>query len=137
MSLPRPTRLLALASALMLAACASTPYQPANLSGNIAMPVDALKTAHSVLVRQRLMDVSGSGGAAAVLSEQFLNNPKNNPVVYTMTYDRQAIHAGGHYEVNTQVFANGELRWRASQILIGNDGSLPATADVTLEPVAP
>ncbi|BEV73703.1 MULTISPECIES: YbaY family lipoprotein [unclassified Paludibacterium] len=126
--------LTALSCALLLAACASTPYQPASLNGNIQLPA-SLMTAKELMVRQRLLDVSGSGGAASVLSEQFINRPQKNPLVYALPYDRQAIHSGGHYEIDTQVYAGGELRAHATQALTAGSDGLPATADVQAQPV--
>ncbi|TDR82722.1 YbaY family lipoprotein [Paludibacterium purpuratum] len=135
--LQRFPRLVVLCVALLLGACAGTPYQPTSLNGNIDLPAGLFKDARNVMVRQRLMDVSGSGGAAAVLSEQFLNHPKKTPLVYALIYDRRAIRAGGHYEVDTQVYANGELKWHASQTVTGTDSGLPATVDIRVAPVAP
>ncbi|MBV8047740.1 MAG: YbaY family lipoprotein [Paludibacterium sp.] len=135
--LPRSSLWFALPCAALLAACAGTPYQPAVLNGNVELPSNLIKNGRDVMVRQRLMDVTGSGGAADVLSEQFLNNPKRTPVVYALTYDRRAVHAGGHYEVDSQVYANGSLRMQGTTMLTGTDAGLPATADVTPQPIAP
>lgn len=132
--LPVKPLLIALSCTLLVAACASTSYQPASLNGNLQLPAN-LMTAKNVMVRQRLLDVSGSGGAASLLSEQFLNQPRQNPLVYTLPYDRRAIRHGGHYEIDTQVYANGELRAHATQALTANSDGLPATADVHALPI--
>lgn len=129
---PLSLRLTYLSATLLLTACASTPYQARTLSGNITLPTALYQHDRDIMVRQRLLDVSGSGGAASVLSEQFLNRPHNNPLTYALPYDVHAIQRDGHYEVDTQVYANGELKLHGVQTLSGSDSGLPATLDVPL-----
>ncbi|SCK05853.1 putative lipoprotein [Vogesella sp. LIG4] len=106
----RRTLLLAVLAPL-LAACASTHGQPPQsyLNGSafyqekIAFPRD------KTLLRVRLLDVSDSNAAPAILAEQSLEKVAT-PTDYSLCYDAQTAQPGHRYAVDARLFVNGELR---------------------------
>lgn len=120
---------------LLLAACASTPYQPKQLTGSVAYREKIVLPPASTMLHLRLLDVSGSGGAAGLLAEQFINHPSHFPVTFALQYDQSTITAGAHYEITTEVYADRELRMQASTPLPLTGQLLPDSLDVVVKPV--
>lgn len=120
--LKRSTLLLAVVLPL-LAACASTHSQPPQsyLNGNafyqekIAFPRD------KTLLRVRLLDVSDSNAAPAILAEQSLEKV-GTPANYSLCYDAQNAQAGHRYAVDARLFVNGELRMQGQKAVEQLDG---------------
>lgn len=127
--------LLMCVSVLLLTACAGTHYQPQALTGQVAYLEKITLPTETTLVHLRLLNVSGSGGAAGLLGEQFINRPAHFPVPFAVRYDQLAISATGHYELNTQVYADGQLKMQNTTSLQPLAGSLPASVDVVVKSV--
>lgn len=127
--------LLSTSFALLLAACASTPYQPQALQGQVSYREKIALPPATTMLHLRLLDVSGSGGAAGLLGEQFINHPAQFPVSFAVQYDQSALTAGAHYELTTQVYSNGELRMQDSSPLALKDQRLPEKFDVVVKGV--
>ncbi|WP_051229299.1 YbaY family lipoprotein [Paludibacterium yongneupense] len=102
-------RLLIAGATVWLAACASTGhYQPATVSGQVISPV-ALPAA-TTAVQIRLLDVSRDGAPARLLAEQTLERPARFPAPFSLIYDRQAVKSDGHYQLEVEIFVDGQLR---------------------------
>lgn len=118
----RRTLLLAVL-APMLAACAGS-YKQATLSyldGNafyqekIAFPRD------KTLLRIRLLDVSDTSAAPAILAEQSLEKV-GTPANYSLCYDAQNAQSGHRYAVDARLFVDGELRMQGQSAVERLDG---------------
>jgi putative lipoprotein len=132
--LPRQFKVLLIAcSTLLLGACASTPYQQQELQGSVSYLQKIALPPETTMLHLRLLDVSGSGGAATLLGEQFINHPAHFPVPFALQYDQSAIIAGAHYELTTQVYSEGELRMQGSTPLALHGTQLPGKTDVVLK----
>jgi uncharacterized lipoprotein YbaY len=82
------------------------------------------------MVHLVLLDVSGSGGGAALLAEQFLAKPAQFPLGFDLRYDQSAISANDHYQLNAQVYSEGELLLQGTQALTALPHGLPATQNI-------
>lgn len=132
----RLTRLLLIvASPLLLNACASTPYQPTDLKGNVSYREKIALPTQNTMVHLRLLDVSGSGGAARLMAEQFINQPAHFPVAFDLQYDQSGLVAQAHYELITELYANGELRMQDNTPLTAEGKHLPEQVDVVVKGV--
>jgi uncharacterized lipoprotein YbaY len=127
-SLIRP--LLVASSMLLMSACASTPYVPQQLQGTIALPAKTILPPESTMLHLRLLNVSGSGGAASLLGELFINAPKKFPYTFSLQYDQSAIQPGAHYELDTQIYSGHALRMQDSKPLPLTDNQLPRQVSV-------
>jgi len=123
-------------TALLLAACAGTHYQPQLLSGQLSYQEKISLPVASTMVHLRLYNVAGNdGGPANLLAEQFINSPQHFPVTYSLRYDLGALAANGSYELDSQVYADGQLRMTGAQSLELTGGRLPDTLNVTVKPI--
>lgn len=118
-----------------LTACATAPYRPLTLNGKVAVATRVTLPRATTMVRLRLLDTAGSGGAASLLAEQFINRPASFPVPFALQYDRAAIRADGNYQVDTEVYAAGALTLHDQHPLKIRDGLLPDDVTVTVHPV--
>lgn len=125
----------ALCLATLLSACASTTFQPASLSGDIHLPKGVSLASGPQLVRVRLFDVSGTAGPATLLAEQFLNQPRQFPVHYSLEYDKNALVNGHAYQLNTEVYAAGSLLLHNALSLTATSAGLPACQEVSTTPL--
>jgi uncharacterized lipoprotein YbaY len=131
-----PVRALACgACALLLTACASTAFQPRDLTGQVSYKENITLPPASTMVHLRLMNVAGSGGAADLLAEQFIDQPAHFPVRFDLRYDQHAVVAGGRYELDTQVYSEHQLSMQTAQTLTLDSSGLPDSVDVTVTPV--
>lgn len=133
-----PARVRALFCAALvvaLSACATAPYRPLTLGGTVQVATRVTLPRDTTLVRLRLLDTAGSGGAADLLAEQFINRPAGFPVPFALQYDRAAIRADGRYQIDTEVYAAGELKLHDQRPVETRDGLLPDAVTVTVRPV--
>ena len=120
----RRTLLLGL-SASLLAACASTGKpELAYLNGNAFYLEKILWPRDKTLLRVRLLDITDSDGAPAVVAEQSLEKV-GTPAGYSLCYDRRAVSSGRRYVVDARLFVDGELRMQGRELVAAMDGSSP------------
>jgi uncharacterized lipoprotein YbaY len=132
-SLTRP--LLLGATALLLSACASPRYVPRQLQGTVSLPAKTTLPPAGTMLHLRLLNVSGSGGAASLLGELFINAPRTFPAPFALQYDQNAIRPEAHYQLDTQVFSTRALRLQDSTALPLAGGQLPARIDINTKAV--
>ena len=124
-------RAVVITAALLLSACAGSHYQPQTLTGTVAT---ALARSEPV-IHVRLLDEPSLGRPASLLGEQIINRPRSQPAPFALQYDGAAIMPGKQYDLDIEVFADGELAERATETLIAGPTGLPAQQQIHTQPI--
>ncbi|WP_174875532.1 YbaY family lipoprotein [Vogesella oryzae] len=116
--LPRRALLLGL-SASLLAACASNGRPTLSyLNGNAFYLEKIQYPRDKTLLRLRLLDITDSEAAPAVLAEQSLEKIGTS-AAYSLCYDASSVQAGHRYVVDARLFVDGELRMQGRELVSG------------------
>lgn len=98
-------RLALLASAMLLAACAtSQPYQAAELKGQVSYRERIAFPADKTRVDVRLLNVNGP--APVVLAETLIEKPAGVPIPFVLRYD---ANTKGSLQLDAKLWVDGQL----------------------------
>lgn len=132
--LPRRTLLLGLTASLLGACATRGQTRMAYLNGNAFYLEKIQWPRDKTLLRLRLLDITDSNAAPAVLAEQSLEKV-GTPTNYSLCYDAQGVQANHRYVVDARLFVDGELRMQGRELVASMDGS-SAGPQVRLQMIA-
>ncbi|MFC3534004.1 YbaY family lipoprotein [Vogesella facilis] len=133
-TLPRRTLLLGLSAALLSACASRGQARLAYLNGSAFYLEKIQWPRDKTLLRLRLLDITDSNAAPAVLAEQSLEKV-GTPAAYSLCYDAQGVQASRRYVVDARLFVDGELRMQGREQVASMDGN-SAGPQVRLQMIA-
>ncbi|NKQ36278.1 MAG: META domain-containing protein [Chloroflexi bacterium] len=93
-----------LVTAVFFAAC-QTNAPEATVTGTVTLPPGEPLPEEAV-VKVQLLDVSQADTTAVVLGEQIIENPAEQPILFTVTYKAGDIDPNGRYQINARLVNN-------------------------------